>query len=57
MCNFDHKHQRYLAFMSKKLREDYPELATIHFFTTIITQNTFNKCKSDIWTYTNRHAG
>jgi len=23
MCNFDHKHQRYLAVMQYKIREDY----------------------------------
>jgi len=34
-----------------------PEVAIIHFFTTITTQNILIRCKSDLWMYTTRHIG
>jgi len=40
MCNFRRKHQRYLAAVQYKIREQ-------HFFITITTQNTLIKWKSD----------
>jgi len=59
MCNFGRKHQRYLAAMQYKTREDYLLAGRdiVHFFTTITSQNRLIKCKSDFWTYTTRHAG
>jgi len=51
-------HQRYLASMQHKIRKDLlPDLATLHFFTTIITQNRLIRCKSDFWSHTARHTG
>jgi len=44
MCNFVRKHQRYLDSMQYKKR--LPELAIIHFFITITTQNTLIKWSS-----------
>jgi len=32
-------------------------LGSLRFFTTITTQNTLIKWKSDFWTYTTRHVG
>ena len=57
--NFDCKHQRYLAAMQYKIREDYPwaRHSSLRFFTTITTQNRLIKWKSDFWTYTTRHVG
>jgi len=49
---FGRKHERYLASMQHKIRENWlPDLATWHFFTTITTQNMLIRCKSDFWTY------
>jgi len=61
MCKFGRKHQRYLVSMNTRR---LPELAivtiqyydsTVHFFTTITTQNTFTMWESNFWTYTPRH--
>jgi len=46
MCNFGRKHQRYLAAMQYKIREDYLGKHST-FFTTITAQNTLIKWKSD----------
>jgi len=50
MCNFGRKQKKYLAATQYNKRR-LPELAIVHFFTTITTQSTLIKWKSDFWTY------
>jgi len=59
MCNFDRKHQSYLASMQNKIKEDYVGYrhSSLHLFALITTQSTLIKWKSDFLTYATRHVG
>jgi len=45
------------CFYAEQNMRRLPEVAITHFFTTITTQNSLIRCKSDLWTYTTRHIG